>query len=434
MECGAPDGGNGGNGGSLILEASDNFNTLQHFTGSKHFQAKKGERGFRNNMAGHAGEDVILFVPVGTLIYDQDTKELLVDLKKHGQRFLAARGGRGGYGNANFMSSVRQAPKFAEIGDVGELRKVRFELRLVADVGLVGFPSAGKSTLISHVSSARPKIAAYPFTTIIPNLGVVYLSDFGGSKDQSFVIADMPGIIEGASEGKGLGDAFLKHISRTATLIYVLDPFSYEGRSVVDQFRTLQDELKKYDAELAEKDFFVVMNKIDSIPDEDRERLQKEFLKAFPKMKKKFRLVSGVSGEGLNKLMFELYELVEKHRQKAPVASTNEEMIEYKPLEFVDDRSFEVEKMYEVDLEDFDQTIEGLTIEPELLPKRTLYKVTGKRIEQISRMTNPEYEGAVERVYDVLKKMKIQNALIRIKAKTGDLIKIGPHIYEFHDL
>lgn len=434
VECGAPDGGNGGNGGNLILEASDNFNTLQHFTGAKRFKANDGEPGFRNNMAGLAGADVVLNVPVGTLVYDQDTKELIVDLKKNGQRFLVAKGGRGGYGNANFMSSVRQAPKFAELGDVGEMRRVRFELRLVADLGLVGFPSAGKSTLISHVSSARPKIAAYPFTTIIPNLGVVYLSDFGGNKDQSFVIADMPGIIEGASEGKGLGDAFLKHISRTATLLYVLDPFSYEGRDIVDQFRTLQDELKKYDPELAEKEFFVVLNKIDSIPDEDRERLQKEFLKAFPKMKKKFRLVSGVSGEGLGPLMFEAYELIEKHRQKAPEVDESEAVLEYKPQDFVDERSFEVEKVKEVNLENFDADIQGLTIEPELMPERTLYKVTGKRIEQISRMTNPTQEGAVERVYDVLKKMKIHNALIRIKAKSGDLIQIGPHIYEFHDL
>ena len=178
----------------------------------------------------------------------------------------------------------------------------------------------------------------------------------------------------------------------------------------------------------------MVLNKIDSIPDEDRVRLQKEFLKAFPKMKKKFRLASGVSGEGLGPLMFEAYELIEKHRLKAPEVDESEAVLEYKPQDFVDDRSFEVEKVKEVNLEDFDADIQGLTIEPELMPERTLYKVTGKRIEQISRMTNPIYEGAVERVYDVLKKMKIQNALIRIKAKSGDLIQIGPHIYEFHDL
>lgn len=434
VECGAPDGGDGGNGGDVVLEADDNYNTLQHFTGLKKFKAKNGEGGFRNNMAGRAAEELVLKVPVGTLIYDQDSGELLVDLKKHGQRFLAARGGRGGYGNSNFMSSIRQAPDFAELGDIGEFRKVRFELRLVADVGLVGFPSAGKSTLISHVSSAKPKIAAYPFTTLIPNLGVVYLSDFGGSKDQSFVIADMPGIIEGASEGKGLGDSFLKHISRTATLVFVLDPFSYEGREIIEQYSILHDELKKYDSKLLEKEFFVVMNKIDSIPEEDRATMQKAFLKKYPKLKKRFFLVSGVSGEGLPDLMFKLYQEIETHREKAPEMEKNPEVIEYKPKELVDDHSFEVQKMYTIDATAFKEPVYGVTIEPELMPKRELFKVTGKRIEQISRMTNVKNDGALDRVYDVLKKMKIHNALLRLQAKSGDYIKVGPHFFEFHDL
>lgn len=434
VECGAPDGGDGGNGGDIVLEADDNYNTLQHFTGLKKFKAKSGEGGFRNNMAGRAAEELVLKVPVGTLIYDQDTGELLVDLKKHGQRFLAARGGRGGYGNSNFMSSIRQAPDFAELGDIGEFRKVRFELRLVADVGLVGFPSAGKSTLISHVSSAKPKIAAYPFTTLIPNLGVVYLSDFGGSKDQSFVIADMPGIIEGASEGKGLGDSFLKHISRTATLVFVLDPFSYEGREIIEQYSILHEELKKYDSKLLEKEFFVVMNKIDSIPEEDRVSMQKAFLKKYPNLKKRFFLISGVSGEGLPDLMFKLYQEIETHREKAPEMEKNLEIIEYKPKELVDDHSFEVEKMVTIDATEFKAPVYGVTIEPELMPTRELFKVTGKRIEQISRMTNVKNDGALDRVYDVLKKMKIHNALLRLHAKSGDYIKVGPHFFEFHDL
>jgi GTP-binding protein len=434
VECGAPDGGDGGNGGNVVLEADDNYNTLQHFTGLKHFTAKNGEGGYKNNMGGRGAEDLILKVPVGTMVYDQDSGDLMVDLNKHGQRFLAARGGRGGYGNSNFMSSTRQAPDFAELGDVGELKKVRFELRLVADVGLVGFPSAGKSTFISHVSSARPKIAAYPFTTLIPNLGVVYLSDFGGNKNQSFVIADMPGIIEGASEGKGLGDAFLKHISRTATLVFVLDPFSYEGRSIVDQYKTLLEELKKYDPKLAKKDHLVAMNKIDSVPDEDREQLQKEFLKAYPKLKTKFRQISGVSGEGMNKLVFELYKMVEKHKEKAPEVKPDTEMLEYKPHALVDEHSFEVVKVKTIDAVNFPEPVWGQSIDPEVMSKRVLFKVTGKRIEQISRMTNVMQEGALARVYDVLKKMKIHNALVRENAKTGDYVLIGPHVYEFHDL
>jgi GTP-binding protein len=434
VECGAPDGGDGGNGGNVVLEADENYNTLQHFTGLKRFRAKDGEGGFRNNMAGKAGEDLILKVPVGTLVYDQDSGDLIIDLKKAGQKFLIALGGRGGYGNSNFMSSTRQAPDFAELGDTGELKKVRFELRLVADIGLVGFPSAGKSTLISRVSSAKPKVAAYPFTTLIPNLGVVYLSDFGGSKDQSFVIADMPGIIEGASEGKGLGDAFLRHISRTALLVFVLDPFPYEERSLSEQYRILSDEIKKYDASLLEKEFFVVMNKIDSIPTEDRDRLKKEFLKAFPKLKSRFRLISGVSGEGLPPLMFELYELTQKHREKMPVVEEEESVPDYKPQALVDSHSFEVEKLGTVESAKFPEAIYGMTIELELMPIRTLFKVTGRRVEQISRMTNVSKDGALDRLYDVLKKMKIHNALVRLGAKTGDLVQIGPHYLEFHDL
>ncbi len=432
VDVGGPDGGNGGLGGSVILEADENYNTLQHFTGLKHFKAMAGEPGFKNDMAGKAGEDLILHVPVGTAVYDGETGEELVDLHVGGQRFLAARGGRGGYGNGHFSTSTRQAPTFAELGDTGEGKKVRFELRLVADVGLVGFPSAGKSTFISHVSSAKPKIAAYPFTTLVPNLGVVYLSKFGGSKSQSFVIADMPGIIEGASEGKGLGDQFLKHISRTAILIFLLDPFPYENRTLSEQYRTLADELKTYKESLLKKEFFVVMNKIDSIPDEDRKKLKKDFLKDFPKLKAKFRMVSGVSGEGLEPLLFELWELVKKHQAKGPSLSKKKEVLNYTPTALLDENSYRVEKLKEVDAERFEDPVCGLTIDPELKPKRLLFKVTGKRIEQISRMTNTSQEGAVNRIYDIFKKMGIQNALVRSGARTGDFVKVGPHVFEFH--
>ena len=437
VDVGGPDGGDGGKGGNVILEADENFNTLQHFTGLKHFKAEDGEAGFKNDMAGKAGPDLILHVPVGTMVYDEKTGEELVDLKGKGERFLAASGGRGGYGNGHFASSTRQAPTFAELGDSGELRKLRFELRLVADVGLVGFPSAGKSTFISHVSSAKPKVAAYPFTTLVPNLGVVYLSkrspSVSGGKSQSFVIADMPGIIEGPCEGKGLGDQFLKHISRTAILIFLLDPFSYEDRSLVEQYKILVDEIKKYKKTLLEKDFFVVMNKIDSIPDEDRERLKKEFLKKNLKLKSKFRMVSGVSGEGMKELLFELWELVQKVHEKAPEPKKEKGVHEYKPTTLMDDSSFKVEKIKEVNAEHFEEFIHGLTIEPELKPKRLLFKVTGKRIEQIARMTNTSQEGAVNRIYDIFKKMGIHNALVRSGARTGDFVKVGPHVFEFHE-
>ena len=243
----------------------------------------------------------------------------------------------------------------------------------------------------------------------------------------------MPGIIEGASEGKGLGDQFLKHISRTAILIFLLDPFSYEDRSLVEQYKILVDEIKKYKKTLLEKDFFVVMNKIDSIPDEDRERLKKEFLKKNLKLKSKFRMVSGVSGEGMKELLFELWELVQKVHEKAPEPKKEKGVHEYKPTTLMDDSSFKVEKIKEVNAEHFEEFIHGLTIEPELKPKRLLFKVTGKRIEQIARMTNTSQEGAVNRIYDIFKKMGIHNALVRSGARTGDFVKVGPHVFEFHE-
>ena len=385
--------------------------------------AGAGQGGHKNNMTGKGGEDLEIKVPVGTLVYEGD--EVLVDLSAAGMSFVAAGGGRGGHGNANFASSVRQAPKFAELGDIGERRRVRLEMQLVADIGLVGFPSAGKSTLISHVSAAKPKIGDYP------NLGVVNLSQFGGGEEQTFVIADMPGIIEGASEGKGLGDRFLKHISRSAILVYLLDPFSYDDRPIVEQYRVLKKELEKYKKELLDKDQIVVMNKIDAIPEEDREELKGEFLKKFPEWKDKFRMASGVSGEGLDDLMKELWNMVQSRKEKVPEVE-EDEVVEYVPKYFVDEQSFEVEKMYDVD--DFDKLVCGKLISDEKMPKRQLFEVKGARIQQISRMTNVEQEEAIQRVYDVMNKMGIHDELRKAGAETGDYVKIEPHFFEFHDL
>ncbi len=434
VDMGPPDGGEGGNGGDVILVADENHNTFRHFSGRKSFTAGPGENGNTNNRAGHAGENLELLVPVGTLVYDVQREELLADLRKHGDRFLISKGGRGGYGNAHFMSSTRQAPKFAELGDIGESREVRLELRLVADVGLLGFPSAGKSTFISHVSAAKPKVGAYPFTTLIPNLGVVYLKEFGGNESQSLVIADMPGIIEGASEGKGLGGTFLKHIARSATLLYLLDPFPYEERTLSDQFRILQMELKKYDPKMVKKEFLVAINKIDAIPEEDRARLTKEFLKDFPKLKNKLRLVSGVSGEGLSGLLFELWTLNQKAEKAAPEVEATSGIQSYTPVHFVDEQSFEVKKMYELHVDELREVVYGVVLSEGTRPRRTLFEVTGPRIQQISRMTNVDQEQAIQRLYDVLQKMGIQTELRRQGAETGDFIKIAPHFFEFHDL
>ena len=461
VSAGPPDGGDGGEGGSIVLVADGNYNTFRHFAGRKTFKAERGVDGHKNNRTGRGGEDLELKVPVGTLIYavregdgDEASKdELLADLREHGQQVVVARGGRGGHGNANFVSSVRQAPNFAELGDIGDHLKVRFELQLVADVGLVGFPSAGKSTLISHVSAAKPKIGSYPFTTLIPNLGVVNLSQFGGSDQQSFVIADMPGIIEGASEGKGLGDAFLKHISRSATIVYLLDPFSYDDRPITEQFQVLLDELRKYNPDLLEKEQLVVMNKIDAIPEEDREELKAEFLKAFPDWADRFKMASAVSGEELNSLMFDLWDLAEKGRKAEAEASDADaegegvaehaaeageagdgELPEYKPRFFVDDKSFEVEEMYELDAGELQSPIHGQLISDQAMPRRKLFAVKGDRIQQISRMTNTDQPEAIGRVFDVMQKMGIQDELRKAGANTGDYVKIEPHFFEFHDL
>lgn len=439
---GPPDGGDGGNGGHIIVRTNVNLNTFKHFSGRKHFSGDRGGAGHKNNCHGKNGEDLILEVPVGTLIYDNVTGDVLHDLNEENQEVVIAKGGRGGYGNAHFVSSVRQAPDFSELGDIGQERDFRFELQLLADVGLLGFPSAGKSTLISHMSSAKPKIGAYPFTTLIPNLGVVFLGDFGGSQDQSFVLADMPGIIEGASEGKGLGHRFLKHIARSALLVYVLDPFSDDQENIVEQYRVLKNELITYKESLAEKAVFVAMNKIDAIPHDDREEIKTEFLKEFPELKDSFFLISGVSGEGLDPFAFALWNAVQaagelersEDDDEAEEAEDDEVRKIIVPSFFVEDQHFQIEKAYEFDIDSFEPFLLHQLIKNESKPKRFLYVVTGRRIEQISRMTNVTQEGGVHRVYDVLKKMGIHDALRREGASTGDVIKVGPHFYEYHDL
>jgi GTP-binding protein len=442
---GPPDGGDGGKGGQVYFLADDNFNTFRHFSGKKHFKAERGKGGHKNNMTGRGGEDLEIKVPVGTLVFDSETGDLLADLKEAGQKYLAATGGRGGFGNAHFVSSTRQAPNFAELGDHSEKKAVRLELRLLADVGLVGFPSAGKSTLISHVSSAKPKIGDYPFTTLVPNLGVVYLNDFGGSESQSFVLADIPGIIEGASEGKGLGDTFLKHISRSASLLFLLDPFAYDGKSITEQFSILRSELERYSDELKTKDFYVAINKIDAIPEEDRQELKNSFLKENADLKDRFHMISAVSGENLSPLLFELWKqsdqmkALEESEQTAAEFSLadhdeSSDFTEYAPIRFVDEQDFDVELRYTLKAGELESPVYGKIISDAARPERTLFAVTGKRIEQISRMTNTAQEDAIQRIYDVLKKMGIQDALLSEGAKSGDYVKIGPHIYEFHDL
>src|SRR5438270_1608260 len=259
---GGPDGGDGGRGGSVYLEATTNLNTLIDYRYRQHFKAGAGGLGLRQKMHGAKGEDIILPVPRGTIIRDAETNELIADLVEDGQRVMVARGGRGGLGNVHFATSTHQAPHEAQNGEPGEERWLMLELRLIADVGLIGYPNAGKSTLLSVVTAARPKIADYPFTTLSPNLGVVAVGQPGSGDEFGFVLADIPGLIEGAAHGVGLGHEFLRHVRRTRLLIHMLDGASYE-RDPWQDFHAINQELRAYDEQLAERPQIVVLNKMD---------------------------------------------------------------------------------------------------------------------------------------------------------------------------
>src|SRR5580700_1755409 len=261
---GGPSGGDGGAGGSVILEATQHDNTLLRYRFNREFKADRGRHGEGSNRTGHSGGDMLLAVPLGTVVIDEETGERLADLTKPGQRLTVARGGKGGRGNQHFAKPWHRAPRESEEGQQGEEHHLRLELRLLADVGLVGFPNAGKSTLISRISAARPKIADYPFTTLEPNLGVVQLADL-----RSFVVADIPGIIEGAHEGRGLGIQFLKHIERTKVLVHLVD-MSETGRDPIHDFETLMVELASFDEALAKRPMLVAASKMDSAQDPDK--------------------------------------------------------------------------------------------------------------------------------------------------------------------
>jgi len=292
---GGPSGGDGGRGGDVILLADDSLNTLLHLRYNPHHTAQRGLHGEGSNRSGRDGEDHVIRVPVGTQIFDAATGDLLHDLNHDGDRWLAARGGRGGFGNAHFTTSTNRAPRYHQTGSPGEELDLQLELKLLADVGLVGFPNAGKSTFISTVSAARPKIADYPFTTLEPHLGVVDLGDF-----RTFVIADIPGLIEGAHTGAGLGDRFLRHIERTKLLLHLVDVSSVSGRDAVSDYETVNRELASYNEELATRPQFVVATKIDAL--DEPERLESLKQKAIADQKP-FFAISSATGNGVRELV-----------------------------------------------------------------------------------------------------------------------------------
>lgn len=383
---GGPNGGNGGDGGDVILLAENNTDTLSNFRGKKVFKAPDGINGGSQNLTGKRGEPLILHVPPGTIVRDAITQEVLYDFTHNGETFTVTKGGRGGYGNAHFVSSIRQAPKFAELGDHGEEREIMLVLKLIADVGIIGLPNAGKSTLISHISAAKPAIADYPFTTLIPHLGIVV------HKGKSFVISDNPGLIAGASKGKGLGIEFLKHIERTRILLHLLDGTS---PTIIKDYMTIRKELIKYSKQLAMRHEIVAVNKMDVLSEKDIKKISMAF------KKKKIALpffISAASGKNLQLLLDHLIELL--NTLPRSVLEKKETIKIFRP-HLTDPHYYEVIK------------------------KKNLFLIKGNRIEQLIRMSPEGNKEALERVYDVIKKMGIQKELLRLGAKDGQPLQIG---------
>jgi GTP-binding protein len=358
-------------------------------------------------MHGLDGEDLILDLPVGTLVYNNTSGKLLADLKKHGQEVLIAKGGRGGLGNAHFKSSTNQAPSFAESGDQGEKLALKLELKLVADVGIIGIPSAGKSTLISIISNSRPKIADYPFTTLIPNLGVVDMRKFDTRDTFSFVVTDIPGLIEGAHQGKGLGHEFLRHVSRNHLLIHLIDCTSADP---LQDYEIINKELKEYDPALLKKEQLVVINKIDTIDKKTLNALIKKFDKKYPALKDNIFAISAVTRQNLAELMFALAERVRKNHQLTLSLAPEDEIPLLKPLIR---RNRLVVKFVRKKLEASSNKM------------KSIWDVHSDRFEQVVKMTNLHDPEGLERIYHFLEKLGIKNELRKMGAQPGDRIRIG---------
>ncbi len=389
---GGPDGGDGGRGGDVVLVVNPHLNTLATFRHQRRFLAENGGRGGPNNRTGKSGEDLLVEVPPGTVVYDADTGELLGDLTEPGQRLVVARGGRGGRGNARFATSRNRAPRMAERGEPGEERNLRLELRLIADVGLVGVPNAGKSTFLAAVTNARPKIAPYPFTTLVPNLGVAELDE-----TTTLVLADIPGLIEGAHQGVGLGHDFLRHIQRTRVLIHLLDGLSDDP---VADFAQINTELALFDAQLAEKPQVVAFNKMDLPEVQERWPEVKAAIEArgyeiFP--------ISALTREGVRKVLWRAHARL----QELPPSEPEEALPVYRPAE--DPREFTIEKV-----------TDG-------------FRVHCKALERAAAMTYWELEASVRRFHRILEALGIEQALREAGVQPGDTVYIGDYALEWVD-
>ncbi len=387
---GGPAGGDGGHGGSVYLEATPELSTLVEFRFRHSFAADAGKPGGTSNKSGRSGEDLVVSVPVGTLVYrtfEGKPETFVSDLARAGDRIVVAKGGRGGLGNQHFATSTRQAPRFAEKGEPGERCAVRLELKLLADCGIVGVPNAGKSTLLSVVSAARPKIADYPFTTIEPQLGVVRVSD-----DESFVMVDVPGLIEGAHEGAGLGDLFLKHVERTRALVHLLDGAKPLDEIVHDK-ETIESELGAWNPQLLEKPTLLVLNKLD-LPDA-RERLE-QLRARFPDI----RGISAATNEGVRDLIYAVWQIIEHAPMPEIVAP------QAAHIELVPHGAFRIERAGD-----------------------GAFELFGERIERLAAMTDFDSDEALARFERALGKMGVEKKLRELGAVEGDTVRIGQ--YEF---
>jgi GTPase len=387
---GGPAGGDGGHGGSVYLEATPELSTLVEFRFRRSFAAESGKAGGTSNKSGRSGEDLTIAVPVGTLVFKSRAdgeEDLIADLRDPGARVVAAKGGRGGLGNQHFATSVRQAPRFAERGEPGERLALRLELRLLADCGIIGVPNAGKSTLLSVISAARPKIADYPFTTLEPQLGVVRISN-----EESFVMVDVPGLVEGAHEGIGLGDQFLKHVERTRALVHLLDG-AKPLEEILNDKATIEHELTAWNPRLREKPTLLVLNKVD-LPDARASLV--ELAQRFPEV----RGISAATGEGVRDLTLAVARTI--------AAATMPEIAAPRPVRI----ELEPADAFRVDRGD-----DGAFV------------VLGERVERLAAMTNFDSDEGLARFERALAKMGVEKKLQELGAKEGDTVRIGP--YEF---
>ncbi len=412
---GGPDGGDGGRGGSVVMVSDLNLTTLIDFRYKRDYKAGRGENGSGNQRHGANGADIVLKVPVGTLVTDPETGEVVADFVRPEQREVVANSGMGGRGNARFATSTHQTPRFGEKGEPGEERELRLELKLLADVGLIGFPNVGKSTLIARVSAARPKIADYPFTTLVPNLGVVRVEE-----SLSFVVADIPGLIEGAHTGAGLGHQFLRHVERTRLLVHLLDVSGLSGRDPWEDYTVVNRELRAYSERLAERPQIVALNKAD-MPDaqgiirELAPRLEEEGCQVFP--------ISALTGAGVQPLLYAIWDSLQQLPLEAPPAEA--EVVRFTGPE---------EEGWEVELTEGDASLPGADRPSRGADARgRTWVVRGKKVERLVAMTDMENEAGVRRLQRILDRTGVVGRLRSLGATDGDTVRIGTTEFEFID-